>query len=203
LATAGTGILPDGDIPADLVSRLAREASKVARQMLNICIRALDYCPPIDIMFGEYLRALITADTDLVPYDRLGYRIAFIQAFRKRGIYPRDVKHLSPGSLLWEPPPLLLEPEKVRAILREMSTDWDLSSERRKAYELSNTNAGKFWHWLMDPTNVSDDQLTALGLHRINAPQPFTIGGHDGELRRIEVHSARPVRRVSPDGNIK
>jgi len=44
---------------------------------------------PIDIVFGEYLRALITADTDLVPYDRLGYRIAFIEAFRNRGIYPR------------------------------------------------------------------------------------------------------------------
>jgi hypothetical protein len=203
LATAGTGLLPEGDIPVDLVSRLAKEASKVAGQMLNICIRALDYCPPIDIMFGEYLRALITADTDLVPYDRLGYRIAFIEAFRTRGIYPRDVKHLSPGSLLWEPPPLRLEPDKVHAILKDMSTEWDLQSDRRQAYELSNTNTGKFWHWLMNPDNVSDDQLTALGLLRIQAPQPFTIGGHDGELRRIEVHSVRPVRRVSPEGNIR
>jgi hypothetical protein len=203
LATAGTGILPDGDIPVDLVARLAKEASKVAGQMLNICIRALDYCPPIDIRFGEYLRALITADTDLVPYDRLGYRIAFIEAFRRRGIYPRDVKHLSPGSLLWEPPPLRLEPEKVHAILKDMSTEWDLQSDRKQAYKLSNENACKFWHWLMDPQNVSDEQLTALGMLRIQAPQPFTIGGHDGELRKIEVHSVRPVRRVSPEGNIR
>ncbi len=203
LATAGTGLLPEGDIPVDLVGRLAKEASKVAGQMLNICIRALDYCPPIDIRFGEYLRALITADTDLVPYDRLGYRIAFIEAFRKRGIYPRDVKHLSPGSLLWEPPPLRLDPEKVHAILKDMSTEWDLQSDRKQAYELSNANAVKFWHWLMDPNNVNDDQLTAFGLFRIKAPQPFTIGGHDGELRRIEVHSVRPVRRVSPEGNIR
>ena len=54
-----------------------------------MCIRALDYCPPVDITFGEYLRALITADTDLVPNDKLGYRIAFIEAFRNRGIYPQ------------------------------------------------------------------------------------------------------------------
>ena len=98
-------MLPAGAISHDLVERLADEASKVAGQMLNICIRALDYCPPMDIIFGEYLRALITADSDLVPYDRLGYRVAFIEAFRDRGIYPRDVKHLSPGSLRWEAPP--------------------------------------------------------------------------------------------------
>ncbi|HWZ37853.1 MAG TPA: S8 family serine peptidase [Bradyrhizobium sp.] len=202
IATGGTGVLPQGAISADLVNRLAREASKVASQMLNICIRALDYCPPIDIIFGEYLRALITADTDLVPYDRLGYRVAFIEAFRNRGIYPRDVKHLSPGSLRWEAPPLPLQQAKVREVLKKMSTDWDLKSRREDAYDLSNQNAKTFWHWLMDPAYVSDEELAALGLLRIQEPQPYRIGTHDGELRRIEVHSVRPVRRVSPDGNI-
>ena len=71
-------------MPTSASPAIRPEASKVAGQMLNICIRALDYCPPVDIMFGEYLRALITADFDLVPNDRLGYRIAFIEAFRKR-----------------------------------------------------------------------------------------------------------------------
>ena len=52
--------------------------------VLNICIRALDYCPPVDLVFGEYLRALITADADLVPDDKHGYRTAFIEAFRNR-----------------------------------------------------------------------------------------------------------------------
>ena len=89
LATGGSGVLPDGDISADLVNRLAHEASKVAGHILNICIRALDYCPPVDLTFGEYLRALITADTDLVPNDKHGYRTAFIEAFRNRGIYPQ------------------------------------------------------------------------------------------------------------------
>jgi hypothetical protein len=202
LATSGSGVLPPGDISDDLVNRLAREASKVAGQMLNICIRALDYCPPIDIMFGEYLRALITADTDLVPYDRLGYRVAFIEAFRDRGIYPRDVKHLSPGSLRWEPPPLPLRQAKVREVLKRMSTDWDLKSERKQAYDLSNTNAKVFWNWLMDPASVLDEEIGALGLIRLAEPKPYRIGAHDGELRKIEVHSVRPVRRVSPDSNV-
>ena len=203
LASNGTGILPQGAISVDLVDRLAREASKVAGQMLNICIRALDYCPPIDIMFGEYLRALITADFDLVPYDRLGYRIAFIEAFRKRGIYPRDVKHLSPGSLMWEPPPLPLRQANVRNVLNRMSTGWDLKSKRHDAYELSVKNAEVFHGWLMDETEVGDDELATLGLVRIKGPQPFKIGDQEGCLHGIEVHSVRPVRRVGPDGNIR
>jgi hypothetical protein len=201
LATGGSGVLPDGDISTDLVDRLSREASKVAGHVLNMCIRALDYCPPVDIFFGEYLRALITADTDLVPYDKLGYRTAFIEAFRSRGIYPSDVKHLSPGSLIWEPPPLPLRQGKVREVLKKLSTGWDMNSKRRDAYCSSNKNAQIFWQWLMK--EVSDDEISALGLRRIQKPQPFKIGDQDGELRKIEVHSVRPVRRVGPDGNIR
>ena len=33
----------------------------------NVCVRALDYCPPVDITFGDFLRAVITSDFDLHP----------------------------------------------------------------------------------------------------------------------------------------
>ncbi len=203
LATGGTGILPDGAISADLVDRLAREASKVAGHVLNMCIRALDYCPPIDITFGEYLRALITADADLVANDKHGYRTAFIAAFRNRGIYPRDVKHLAAGSLVWEPPPMPLRVEKVQEVLRRMTVDWDLNADRKTAYQSSQDNARIFWKWLMDASDVRDDEIAALGLHRIETPQPWQIGDHKGQMRKIEVHSVRPARRVGPDGNIR
>jgi Subtilase family len=203
LATAGSGILPKGAISADLIDRLAREASKVAGQFLNICIRALDYCPPVDLTFGEYLRALITADADLVRNDKHGYRTAFIEAFRNRGIYPQDVKHLSPGSLIWEPPPLPLQQANVRAVLNQMSIDWDMSAKREAAYKSSEKNAKIFWRWLMDPKQVSDEEITALGLLRIDKPRRHEIGKCTGELRRIEIHSVRPARRVGPDGNIR
>ncbi|MDD5643751.1 MAG: hypothetical protein PHX53_19020, partial [Syntrophales bacterium] len=101
LATAGTGILPGGAIHPDLVGRLSEEAAMVSQHVLNMCIRALDYCPPVDLNFGDYLRALITADYDLVRDDKYGYRIAFVEAFRRRGIYPRDLRSLSIGALLW------------------------------------------------------------------------------------------------------
>ncbi|MFN8393424.1 MAG: hypothetical protein U0176_01980 [Bacteroidia bacterium] len=99
IATGGTGVLPQGELNPDLVNRLSEEASKVAGQVLSICIRALDYCPPLDITFGDYLRAIITADIDLVPFDNRNYRVAFIEAFRRRGIYPEDIKTLSEESL--------------------------------------------------------------------------------------------------------
>ena len=53
-----------------------------------MCIRALDYLPPVDVTFGEYLRALITADFDLVADDRYNYRVAFIDAFRTGALLP-------------------------------------------------------------------------------------------------------------------
>jgi hypothetical protein len=55
--------------------------------------------------------------------------------------------------------------------------------------------------WLINKQEVSEDQIEALGLSR--APGPMTIGRVAGELRRIEIHSVRPARRVGPDGNIR
>ena len=199
LATRGTGVLPPGDIPVDLVERMAQEASKVATHVLGICIRALDYSPPVDITFGEYLRALITADQDLVPGDQRGYRVAFVSAFRERGIYPAEVKSLSVDSLVWEPPPMPLA--NIGHILSGMSLDWDLTTNRRKAYDVSRQNAGKMRDWLIDPSEVSNDELVALGFLRQG--RQMRISGLDGELGGIEVHSVRPARRVGPDGHIQ
>ena len=83
IATGGTGVLPPGALHPDLVARLATEAAKAAQHILTMCIRALDYCPPVDLTFGDYLRALITADADLVSEDDRSYRLAIIEAFRR------------------------------------------------------------------------------------------------------------------------
>jgi hypothetical protein len=96
-------ISTDNELHPDLAERLAAEASKTAQHFLNICIRALDYCPPVDIRFGEFLRAMITADYDLVSDDPLGYRDALIDAFRLRGIRPENVISYAEESLRWHP----------------------------------------------------------------------------------------------------
>ena len=91
LYTGGTGVLPGGAIHPDLVGRLADEATKAAAHVLTMSIRALDYLPPVDVTFFEYLRALITADFDVVRADHYDYRVAFVEAFRRRGIHPENL----------------------------------------------------------------------------------------------------------------
>jgi len=194
LATQGTGILPEGALPMDLIGRLSQEAAKVAAQVMRMCIRALDFCPPIDITFGEYLRALITADSQLIPDDTRGYRTAVVSAFRDRGIYPPEVKHISPSSLIWEPPPLPLK--NIEGVLKKMELGWDRNVRRDVAYRTSCENAKKMHAWLIG--EVDDEQFMALGLTRNIGT--MSLAGIPGELRPIEVHSVRPARRISPDG---
>jgi len=104
IATEGRGVLPEGHIHPDMVNRLVAEASDTAAHFLQIAIRALDYCPPVDITFAEYLRALVTSDADMTGDEEPDYRIAVIEAFRRRGIYSRDVRVLGEGMLRWQAP---------------------------------------------------------------------------------------------------
>jgi hypothetical protein len=107
--TGGTGVLPSGAIHPDLVGRLAAEASKAANHVLSMCIRALDYLPPVDVTFFDYLRALITADFEMVSDDKHNYRVAFVEAFSRRAIFPGDhdegaadgARALSADTLRW------------------------------------------------------------------------------------------------------
>ena len=109
IATGGTGQLPAGDMHPDLVNRIAAEATRTSQSILTMCIRSFEYLPPVDITFGDFLRALVTADFELAPLDEHGQRQAMIEAFRVRGIYPDNVLSLSEESLLLqgsELPPL-------------------------------------------------------------------------------------------------
>lgn len=101
IATGGSGVLSPGAIDPDLVRRLADEAAKSARHLLQMCVRALDYCPPVDVTFGDYLRALVTADHDLYPGDERGYRRAVIEAFTSWGIVPEGMPIVNERTLLW------------------------------------------------------------------------------------------------------
>ncbi|TCC99966.1 gluzincin family metallopeptidase [Pedobacter psychroterrae] len=104
LASNGSGILGQGEIDPDLVKRLSKEACHIADQLMMICIRALDYCPPADLTFGDYLRAIITADLANDPDDDQGIRYAIMESFRAWGIIPDEVNTFSVAALKWENP---------------------------------------------------------------------------------------------------
>ena len=194
IATGGTGVLPAGAIHPDLVNRLADEAGKAAQHVLTMCIRALDYCPPVDLTFGDYLRAIITADYDLVRDDDRSYRVAFIEAFRRRGIYPRDVRTLSDESLRWreaendEPCPS----DQLRSgllLLREWAQKHLHATTRGDTFQLARDMRSAMHGWLKD--------LFANGQHAEDA----AFLGID-PAASFEVHSLRVANRVSPDGDL-
>lgn len=205
LATGGSEVLPQGVLPADLVDALAEVASSIAQHVLLMCIRALDYCPPVDITFADFLRAVITADKDLVPHDPHGYRVAFAAAFRARGIYPEKVRTVSVDTLCWEPPPEGLI--RFGQLVQQLNFSWDMEADRFKAWTNSRDNARQLQGWLCNPANVSDDVFADLGLLGRKPNPEHEVTMRDGsklvmDLRGLEVHSVRPLKRVGPDGTL-
>ena len=221
IATGGSGILPQGELQPDLVNRLADEAAKSAAHVLRICIRALDYCPPVDITYGDFLRALITADLDLVADDNKDYRIAFVDAFRKRGIYPTGIKNLSVESLRYErvPPnpegPMEGLFQKITEFLKEFREEIIYASSRREIHE-------KTKKYIAD--SEDDEEGETEGLHRrlsekfANSPEFEKLTGlvfhehhqqlgvpssraYSEKLASFWVHSLHFASRVGPDGN--
>lgn len=71
-------------------SLVAEEGAKAADHLLTMAIRAIDYCPSVDLSFSDYLSALLTVDREVVPDDKYGYRAALLKNFRGYGIEPRS-----------------------------------------------------------------------------------------------------------------
>ena len=227
IATSGTGILPEGDIHPDLVNRLANEASKTAQDVLTMCIRALDYCPPVDITFGDYLRAIITGDCDLVDDDKYKYRLAFIHAFRCRGIYPRGIKTLSEQSLchrdlterldgpLRDAVNVLVELlHDFRASL--VSGEKDQPLGRKELYEVTrrfiagHSGAKGFHSYLISNLHRVDDydelawefgRLSGLILQHWESYGVRSSGKPPYERPSFQVLDLHVVSRVGPDGD--
>jgi hypothetical protein len=186
--TGGTGVLPSGAIHPDLVRRLAGEAAKTAGHVLNICIRALDYIPPVDITFGEYLRGLITADSDLVEDDPFGYRVAFVEAFRRRGIYPLDLDTLSVDTLRWQGVDFTKPPRQYKTILDQLRlyADRCFYLNDREALFVATRKARAALHkTLQSIFAATPDFASSLGL---DPSLPF------------EIHELRRCIRIGPDG---
>jgi len=200
--TGGTGVLPNGAIHPDLVNRLAAEAVKSATHILNICIRTLDYIPPVDLTFGEFLRGLITADADLVADDRYNYRVAFVEAFRRRGIYPRDLQTLSVDTLRWQGSDLLSLVKQypalgkgLKAVLKQLKRYADncfYIADREELFLETRKQRGILHKILVDvfkslPEDAKKEFSLRLGLDPNSATD-------------FEVHELRRSIRVSPDG---
>jgi hypothetical protein len=161
----------------DLVNRLADTATKTALHFLNICIRALDYCPPVDILFGDFLRAMITSNYNLFPEDKYGYRAAIMDAFRSRGIIPEDVNSFSEESILWYSPKQAGDnlPSCTGLRVDLFSADVDKIKEKEKnnfgiLHEFASTNADSLHLNPNLPIWVRSFQVGSLHIHETGRP---------------------------------
>jgi hypothetical protein len=187
IATEGSGVLPAGQLHPDLVNRLSEEAAGAAWRMLHMCIRALDYCPPVDITFGDYLRAMITANSEHDPEDEESRCVAVVEAFRRWGIVPEDVRTLSVDGLLWRPTSAAPDDDE-KVVFEFVQTwvgdiaEWNLTKSRQALFDLMAKKRAAFHEYL----DTAFDSGT-------------TIKGIDKNLK-IEVHSIRPSIRTDVEG---
>ncbi len=99
-------LFPHGRRGVNSLDRIhvVREGAKAADHLLTIAIRALDYTPPVDLQFSEYLSALLTADVDLNPDDsQYGYRDVLRKTFMSFGIIPQVSESVGEAGT-WNPP---------------------------------------------------------------------------------------------------
>lgn len=217
IASGGTGILQEGEMHPDLVNRLTKEAAKTAKHVLNMCIRAIDYCPPVDITFGDFLRAVITADSDLVIEDPYHYRLAFIEAFGGRGIYPDEIRTLSEESLRYHinlddlGPNTEVAFKIITDYLREYRNAISYVTDRKEIFNISNEFiTGKF---LTDSRKSLEGLQGQLVRKLDNSPEFEALTGlvlEDEYGTRMsagdapylfQIMNLRQLSRVGPDGN--
>ena len=70
-------------------ARAAEEGGKSAEHLLRMVIRAIDYCPPLEFEFEDFVEALLVSDAEAAPTDAHGYRPTLTAAFQAFGIESR------------------------------------------------------------------------------------------------------------------
>lgn len=204
IATNGSGELPAGHLHPDLVRRLAEETRHAAETTLRMAIRALDYCPSIDITFGEYLRALITADREINPEEGRAERIAFIESFRNRGIVPNGVRTVSAESLTWNAPEND-RPAWLERMLDGLDFAFDRTLQRSEIFERNEANRYKVWKALNEEMLRDPTLCDQLGLE-MNLPRFSHRGTKKYDAvgaTTFDVFGVTPALRVRDDRTIR
>jgi hypothetical protein len=191
IASGGTGVLPAGSLHPDLVDRLSAEAARAADSVLDMCVRGLDYLPPVDVTFGDYLRAVLTADFEFDPVDPTNRRVAFVEAFRRHGLSPDDVRTLSVDGLLWRP--TTDAPDDDENVVLSQVRDW---APKIAAWNL--TRGREELYFMMRKMRAELGSYLKARLRKRRS-----IPGGLVPDRPIEVHSLRPSFRTDWRGRTR
>lgn len=179
--------------------------------------------------FGEFLRALLTADTDAQRDDELEYRLAFVEAFRAWGIMPPGVRSLSVESLLWPTPTQdwmgegffrlaaaakdseggkILEELEAHNIKPDFYRDFEFEVDRRSVF-LRKLYYQKSLHdiWLPALRDGNPDKGWPKAIHdglgvtlHPSAPKSVRRSRSQPTYPAVEIAGVRPTRRLDDRG---
>jgi hypothetical protein len=154
-------LVPPGADTADR-DRAIEDGAKAAQALLHMMIRAIDYIPPVNIAFSDFLSALLTADHELLPGDgKFDYRTLLSGCFARYKIFPATAIGR------WMPPKLPRGKRLQYGFSGHAEMMWDREAIMRFLWENR------------DALELSQDALTT-----VNFVKPSVRTGPDGLLLR-------------------
>jgi hypothetical protein len=109
-----------------------RALFRAANQTANVMLRAIDYCPPVDLRYDEYARALLRADEVAYPSDPYGVRAELRRIFRQRGLQPSQEDSRTRGDILYK----LRSAKDIDAITATTADAYRFLDEFRELFEI-------------------------------------------------------------------
>ena len=198
----------DSRLHPDLVRRLASELSTLATDTLHTVIAALDFLPPANVRFGDFLRAFLTANHLLFGPRHARLRPKIIEAFHRRGLAP-NTGSLAEEALVWPEADLPKAVRMPRA--SEVVAATQRAFEWRRRYmsqhphlaraekDLRTDEAARVSTWMSEVTAFAAANAKRLGFDDSMPIAVTTLTGAfhveaDGALR------ARAVAQLVQDG---
>jgi hypothetical protein len=174
------------------VNLIIDEGASAANQLLTMVIRALDYTPPTDLSFGDFLSALLTADTEVVPDDsKYGYRKVLLQNFKDLGIKPSSLPR---GDGTWEPldkdKKICYDRTHFESLLHDPNEAFRFIWDNRKALEI-NEDAYTEVQSIRPSLRIAPD---GFALHEtvVVYVQMVTLRAIEVEIQKIAVPTSMP-----------
>lgn len=157
-------------------SKVVEEGADVAATLLTSAIRALDYCPPVHLSFGDYVSALVTADNEIRPAgdDRFDLREIVLRSFKAYGIQPASHPE-SDG--MWEVP------------------DKTLTYERTH-FEPMQRDADEVFHFIWENHAINALNLNREAFTYVQSVRPCARVGVDGFTLRETVAEYVQVLKI-------
>lgn len=152
-------------------SKVVEEGARLADVMLTSAIRALDYSPPVDLTFSDYLSAFLTADLEIRHDDRLGLREIVRKSFKSYGIDPIT------ESGVWDNAPETLRYDRTH-------------------FEPMQSDPDEVFHWVWENRNEKYLGLLDDGYTRILSVRPCRRVGPDGFILHETVSEYLQVLKI-------